>query len=296
MLRSSASRALKTLLFAMICRFYLVNIMMDLQVLYLRGKDFRSAQVLASLRLPQTTPNIPLSVHLSPTTTSSAMKAIWSTRDPAGQPTVRWGTAPGRYQHKAAGSITTIKASDLCNSPANSTGFVDPKSINSAIMSNLRPGTRYYYSVGDAVLGYSQQFSFITPPRPSRSNYYQQLVASGTAASAESTPDAEHDTTDNQDAAGSSPEAAAAATTAAIVSSGGIQTHHYKPAVHKSPHYPGASSCFKRPYGWQCRNDASQPMHILAWADMGAFNRDNSRWVPGTFGDQIGADVRRACS
>ena len=80
---------------------------------------------------------------------------------------VNWGLKPGTSstQQQAPSSTSTYTAEDLCNTPANSTGWASPGVIHTAIMTALQPGTRYYYSVGGA-FGYSEEYSFLTSPSP----------------------------------------------------------------------------------------------------------------------------------
>lgn len=42
----------------------------------------------------------------------------------------------------------TYTANDMCSSPANGTQFVDPGFIHDVLLTNLKPGTQYYYSYG----------------------------------------------------------------------------------------------------------------------------------------------------
>ena len=42
----------------------------------------------------------------------------------------------------------TYTAADMCAAPANSAQFVDPGFIHDVLLTNLEPGTRYYYSYG----------------------------------------------------------------------------------------------------------------------------------------------------
>ena len=42
----------------------------------------------------------------------------------------------------------TYTAADMCTAPANSAQFVDPGFIHDVLLTNLEPGTRYYYSYG----------------------------------------------------------------------------------------------------------------------------------------------------
>ena len=42
----------------------------------------------------------------------------------------------------------TYTADDMCAAPANSAQFVDPGFIHDVLLTNLEPGTRYYYSYG----------------------------------------------------------------------------------------------------------------------------------------------------
>jgi hypothetical protein len=111
-------------------------------------------------------PNYPTRLVLSLTKTQGQMRATWATRD-FGKPTVKWGLAPGKYSKSAVGTTGTYTKNDLCSEPATGQGFHSPGSINTAVMTDLKPDTRYYYVVGDNKFGFSEEASFLTAPTDS---------------------------------------------------------------------------------------------------------------------------------
>jgi hypothetical protein len=80
----------------------------------------------------------------------SQMRVEWTTQD-AGNPAVKWGTAPGDYPYATTASSSSYTVKDMCGPPANSIGWVEPGTFHSAVLGGLKPGARYYYVVGDEV-------------------------------------------------------------------------------------------------------------------------------------------------
>lgn len=89
----------------------------------------------------------------------------WVTKN-SSNPTVKWGTSPGAYNHSAAAVSSTYSRQELCGPPANDAGFVDPGLFHAALVEGLTPGQRYYYVVGDEVRGKAQQTAFMAAQRP----------------------------------------------------------------------------------------------------------------------------------
>ena len=58
-------------------------------------------------------------------------------------------------------SIWTYRASDMCLSPANTTGFWKPGNIHDAVLKGLEPNTRYFYSYGSEGVRNNFDFYFI---------------------------------------------------------------------------------------------------------------------------------------
>jgi hypothetical protein len=80
----------------------------------------------------------------------SEVTVQWVTRD-KGQPAVRWGTHTGLLNRKASGGSITYARGDMCGSPANTTGWLEPGWLHAVSMSGLQPGRRYWYQYGDEV-------------------------------------------------------------------------------------------------------------------------------------------------
>lgn len=62
---------------------------------------------------------------------------------------VRWGTSASALTHTAAATTATYTVEDMCTAPANTTeGFLDPGTLNTAVMTGLPYSRRIYYQVG----------------------------------------------------------------------------------------------------------------------------------------------------
>lgn len=61
---------------------------------------------------------------------------------------VRYGLSTSMSQSVYKVDIKTYSASDMCESPANSSGFWNPGFIYDVLLSDLRPNMKYYYSFG----------------------------------------------------------------------------------------------------------------------------------------------------
>ena len=71
----------------------------------------------------------------------------WTTRD-AGSPEARFSTNAKALARKAMGTSKTYGIKDLCGVPATTDGWVDPGHLHEALMTGLKPNTRYYYKYG----------------------------------------------------------------------------------------------------------------------------------------------------
>jgi len=80
----------------------------------------------------------------------SQMMVEWTTADVT-TPVVMYGTTNGSLTMMVSATTKTYNASSMCGSPANSTGYIDPGMLHSALLSNLSYNTRYYYQYGDMV-------------------------------------------------------------------------------------------------------------------------------------------------
>ena len=61
---------------------------------------------------------------------------------------VRYGKTKEMDKTQTKYTVKTYKASDMCEAPANTTGFWDPGYIYDVLLTDLEPNTRYYYSCG----------------------------------------------------------------------------------------------------------------------------------------------------
>lgn len=64
------------------------------------------------------------------------------------KPIVKYGLTPNLDKVETEYLEHTYKASDMCEEPANSTGYWDPGYTYDVVLKNLKPNTRYYYSFG----------------------------------------------------------------------------------------------------------------------------------------------------
>jgi hypothetical protein len=135
------------------------------------GHSAPAAQALAFVVVKMSdAPVLPKQVHLSFGDGPEQMWASWVSSSNQYTPLVRYGTQPAAkqpYPFLAKGSSTTYAAADFCGPPANQTAqawFRDPGFMHHVLMTNLLPdGSRYYYSVGNDVEGWSAEFSFLSP-------------------------------------------------------------------------------------------------------------------------------------
>ena len=69
-------------------------------------------------------------------------------------PTVWYGTAKKKLDFKASATTKTYKREDMCAFPATSVfAFVDPGLMHDALLTDLKPGLRYYYRFGSEKVG-----------------------------------------------------------------------------------------------------------------------------------------------
>lgn len=100
---------------------------------------------------------VPEQVHLSLTTDTSCVVAIWVTFESTNSSVVQIGTAPGEYSSSASGIEYTYNSG-----VTGWEGFLHKVEICS-----LAPETYYYYRVGDESLDiWSKEFNFHTAPVP----------------------------------------------------------------------------------------------------------------------------------
>jgi hypothetical protein len=63
-------------------------------------------------------------------------------------PEVMWGLSSTSLTSSRKGAGFTYNISNLCGAPATTDGWVDPGTLNSALMTGLASNTRYYYKYG----------------------------------------------------------------------------------------------------------------------------------------------------
>jgi len=118
--------------------------------------------------------DLPLQIHLALRRDPTQMVVSWNTlRSTA--PAVRYGLAKDALNHTASASLvltSTYSAKDMCGPPATKVGFNTPVGLlHSALLTGLRPSTRYYYQIVDEKIGAkanSKVLSFYAPPMPTQ--------------------------------------------------------------------------------------------------------------------------------
>lgn len=66
---------------------------------------------------------------------------------------VRYGKTKSLEMTQTKFTFKTYKASDMCETLANTTGFWDPGFIYDVLLTDLEPNTRYFYSCGSEEVG-----------------------------------------------------------------------------------------------------------------------------------------------
>lgn len=121
--------------------------------------------VATSNRVTFQNPMEPLQGHLALTSRCSEMRVMWVTGYSSNNPAfVEWGLLSANLTFSAAATTSSYSASDLCDSPGNSSGWLSPGLIHDAIMSNLTSQTAYFYRYGNDQDGWSSTFRFVSPP------------------------------------------------------------------------------------------------------------------------------------
>ncbi|KYQ90071.1 hypothetical protein DLAC_08655 [Tieghemostelium lacteum] len=125
-----------------------------------------------SLELAATSPavtftnlNAPGKAYLSMTSQVNEMRLMWVSGTNNSVPTVFYGLSSDNLSQTATGISLTYTINDMCAAPANSTDYWrDPGYIHDAVMTGLSPLTKYYYYFGSDSDGWSDVYSFISPP------------------------------------------------------------------------------------------------------------------------------------
>lgn len=82
-------------------------------------------------------------------------RVTWSIRDSV-LGLVKWGTKRYNLNLSVGSSVSTYTPTELCGSTAAGVGWSSPGSINTALITGLVPGKRYYYIVGSNEYGFSK--------------------------------------------------------------------------------------------------------------------------------------------
>jgi len=142
-------------------KFRLLNMRHDYSFALFRNGTYYPVMVAQSQAVHFKNYNEPLQGHLSLTGKATEMRVVWVTRD-AHKPKVLYGTRPNQCTASVHAKSTTYKRDQLCGAPATTSGWRDPGLIHSAVMTDLIPGVRYFYTYGD-VYGMSEEKSFVAP-------------------------------------------------------------------------------------------------------------------------------------
>jgi len=90
----------------------------------------------------------PLQVHLAMTNKPTEMRVMWNSAKVSEGIQVRYGKTKDMTQTQTKYTSKTYKGSEMCESPANTTGFWDAGYTYDVLLTDLEPNTRYYYSCG----------------------------------------------------------------------------------------------------------------------------------------------------
>jgi len=109
-------------------------------------------------------PNAPGKSYISLTNNTSEMRLMYVSGT-NNTPTVYFDTQPTNMRYTATGTSITYSITDMCASPANNTYyFRDPGYTHDIVMTNLLPGTTYYYYFGSEADGWSKVQTFQSAP------------------------------------------------------------------------------------------------------------------------------------
>ncbi|KAG9439766.1 hypothetical protein H6P81_019931 [Aristolochia fimbriata] len=112
----------------------------------------------------------PEQIHLSFTDREDEMRVMFIADDRS-ERFVKYGKDKDGLKWNARAEVTRYERSDMCDSPANASGWRDPGFIHDAVMKNLKKGKRYYYMVGSDAGGWSEIHSFISRNQDSDETY-----------------------------------------------------------------------------------------------------------------------------
>lgn len=143
--------------------FHVINIRTDIEFVFFAGGFVTPCILARSKPLSFTNPNKPLYAHLSSIdSTATSMRLTWVSGD----------KNPQQVQYRngklIASKVTTFTQDNMCNasiqSPAKDFGWHDPGYIHSAVMTGLKPSTKFSYRYGSNSASWSDRISFKTPP------------------------------------------------------------------------------------------------------------------------------------
>eukprot|EP00884_Botryococcus_braunii_P013968 jgi/Botrbrau1/22572/Bobra.176_1s0005.1 len=144
-------------------RFRLINYRADMRFALIRNGLEYPRIVAWSEVIRLKNPNEPHHGHLALTANPREMSVQWTSRDRS-QPQVRWGWQAGVYSAVSPARSSSYSREDLCGEPATTVGWQPPGLLHSAVLRDLVPGRRYYYSFGDEDYGFSPEYTFVAAP------------------------------------------------------------------------------------------------------------------------------------
>ena len=111
----------------------------------------------------------PLHGHIALTGDITEMRVMWNSNDGVAAPFVAYGTSENSLTDKVQGTSHTYTNTDMCNFPANTSvakggGFIEPGFMHEAVLVELTPGKRYFYSYGQSAEDMSRVMSFVASP------------------------------------------------------------------------------------------------------------------------------------
>jgi len=108
--------------------------------------------------------NYPMQGHIASTGKASEMRVSWAIGMTNMEQYVQYGTSSKSYTAYAQATGFTYSKSDMCGEPASSHGWKEPGYLQTAILFNLEPSTKYYYRYGSDQSGWSPEYSFVSAP------------------------------------------------------------------------------------------------------------------------------------